>query len=65
MQYFSLPLARGQLYTPYDLKFKAWQDRLKTKKATTKYITEDPFVKINVDPLEEFKVSRTIMFISN
>lgn len=54
---FSLPLAPGQLYTPRDLTFQAWEERHKVKEAATEYMAVDPFKRINVNPLEEYKVT--------
>jgi hypothetical protein len=52
---YSFPLKEGQLYTAKDLSFRAWEQRDKVQKAVNE-ITVDPFKKLNIDPLWEFKV---------
>jgi hypothetical protein len=48
-------MREGQLYTARDLTFSAWEEREKVRKAITE-ATEDPFVKLNLNPLHEYKV---------
>ena len=48
-------MAEGQLYTPYDLTFKAWQERFRVRDAIQSDVP-DPFKRIGVDPYWEYKV---------
>ena len=52
---FAFPLAEGQLYTSYDLTFKAWEERFRVRDAIQGDVP-DPFKRIGVDPYWEYKV---------
>jgi hypothetical protein len=52
---YAFPLKEGQLYTAKDLSFRAWEQREKVQRAVSE-ITVDPFKKLSLDPLREFKV---------
>ena len=49
-------MAEGQLYTPYDLTFKAWEERFRVRDAIQADVP-DPFKRIGVDPCWEYKVT--------
>ena len=57
---YSFQLQEGQLYTPYDLSFKAWEQRGAVQKAISESVT-DPFERINIDPYWEYKVRLDLM----
>ena len=62
---FAFPLAHGQLYTSYDLTWRAHQQKRLVRSAMNNEMT-DPFERIGVDPYWEFKVfhlSRSILMI--
>ena len=52
---FAFPLAHGQLYTSYDLTWRAHQQKRLVRSAMNSEMT-DPFERIGVDPFWEFKV---------
>ena len=52
---YSFPLVEGQLYTARDLSFGAWEEKEKVREAVTE-MNEDPFKKLNINPVHEFKV---------
>jgi len=50
------------LYTARDLSFEAWEEREKVREAVTD-LTKDPFKKLNIDPLNEYKVLSQLTFV--
>lgn len=52
---YTLPVEQGQLYTARDLTFGTWEERGKIRRAVQE-ATQDPFKKLNVNPIHEYKV---------
>ena len=62
---FAFPLAHGQLYTSYDLSWRAHRQKRLVNNAINNEMT-DPFERIGIDPFWEFKVfhlSRSILIV--